>query len=330
MFLALLGVSEAIFVPPAWPHLTPLHRLVLPTIVALPYLLIYKTVTSDSSIITPDNHEKNMRYYPYDWALFYPGQVCRTCRLLKPARSKHCSICKACVARHDHHCVWVNNCLGRSNYGYFVALLFTLSILLTYGSYLGHIILTKALQETTLRRSQGIASRSHWSEGKDWSTWFKLWGWAFANDVRIGSVALLALMTAPLALGLLLYHAYLVWAGMTTNESHKWADWREDIVDGVVFKGRKSQLVSTSGAINHDTEPDVAWPVGSDQVLVRRESRCSPSAEIDGRSAAVTFTFDAETINYGQDWVHVKSLQEVQNMYDLGLWENIKVLLIDR
>jgi len=30
----------------------------------------------------------------------------------KPKRAHHCRICRKCVFRMDHHCNWINNCVG--------------------------------------------------------------------------------------------------------------------------------------------------------------------------------------------------------------------------
>ncbi len=40
---------------------------------------------------------------------------CQQCRAFKPASSHHCKICKRCIVRMDHHCPWLNNCVGINN-----------------------------------------------------------------------------------------------------------------------------------------------------------------------------------------------------------------------
>jgi len=49
------------------------------------------------------------------------SRVCTTCWILKDLRTKHCSECNVCVCEFDHHCVWLNNCVGGGNHRRFIA-----------------------------------------------------------------------------------------------------------------------------------------------------------------------------------------------------------------
>lgn len=42
-------------------------------------------------------------------------KMCDICNTVKPPRTHHCSQCKRCVIRMDHHCVWIANCVGLHN-----------------------------------------------------------------------------------------------------------------------------------------------------------------------------------------------------------------------
>jgi len=53
-------------------------------------------------------------------------------------RTFHCSRCDHCISVHDHHCVWINNCVGERNYRYFFIFLLMGTLASAYLSILAY------------------------------------------------------------------------------------------------------------------------------------------------------------------------------------------------
>ena len=55
-------------------------------------------------------------------------QLCPDCETIRTSRSRHCSVCGYCIERFDHHCPWINNCVGIRNHNYFFMYVLTQAI----------------------------------------------------------------------------------------------------------------------------------------------------------------------------------------------------------
>ncbi|XP_043702767.1 probable protein S-acyltransferase 15 isoform X2 [Telopea speciosissima] len=119
------------------------------------------------------------------------SRYCDKCSTYKPPRAHHCRVCERCVLRMDHHCLWVNNCVGFSNYKPFVVLITYTTVGCIYSLVM---IMSGALQ-------------------KDWE--FGPLKMVYITCGSIIGVLCLILVT------LLGWHLYLLSHNMTTIEYHE-------------------------------------------------------------------------------------------------------------
>ncbi|CAF2037640.1 unnamed protein product [Rotaria magnacalcarata] len=67
--------------------------------------------------------------------MFDSEHFCTWCLVRRPLRSKHCRACQRCVAKFDHHCPWVDNCVGDKTLPYFTGFIFFTPICLLFFLY---------------------------------------------------------------------------------------------------------------------------------------------------------------------------------------------------
>lgn len=286
-YLALITLGIAAFLRDGWIYLSPSQKLLAMTVVPTPYVTLYLAAYTDPGIITPENVSRALAMYPADDIIF-PAvpPSCRTCHTPKPARSKHCSICKGCVAKHDHHCIWINNCVGLNNTRYFILFLLATNVLLLVGGVLSFGVLTTIIDDAGIEKAL-----------LSWGGYIGVYSLAIVQEVYIGAVFLICGLCGVLSAVFTGYHGYLIWAGTTTSETMKWADWKEDIQDGMVFMADEEEEEEEVDPRGERWRRQRLWRLG------------------DGEGT--------ETLPRDALWKRVESLDEVENIYDEGGWRNL-------
>ncbi|KAH7845476.1 hypothetical protein Vadar_002687 [Vaccinium darrowii] len=258
IYLAIIGATYYIIVKSSFVYipgyyLSEVHRYTSLLAVAVGILLFLLTSFSDPGTVNAENVSLYISAYPYD-NMIYSEKECSTCKIQKPARSKHCSICNRCVARFDHHCGWMNNCIGERNTRYFVAFLLWHFLLCMYGTVAIGLILAGQVREFKviyiLKGYYGIEN-SFWSLAPHVIQWLAA---SYNNQILL--MVFLAIVSLLLS-GFFGYHASLCLSNTTTNETFKWEEylsWQTKVHEA---KASDAALKASISGLSNESKPPV-------------------------------------------------------------------------
>jgi len=221
VYLILVNGGWCLFYWHGQRHFIPLtswHTPVIAATMALNFITFMLCSRTSPGVVTKESAEQQCAIFPYDHSLYLPKVMCPTCQLQKPARSKHCSYCDRCVLKFDHHCVWVNNCIGLRNYRFFVWFLLQHAFFCAYGTYLIAHMLEHVIDERDLWNVQYRDPET----GKfvQSNKWFVFQYLTYYHGTLWGLLLLLSIMCVVLS-GFTAYHLFLALSNRTTNERSK-------------------------------------------------------------------------------------------------------------
>ena len=125
-------------------------------------------------------------------------KYCKKCDLYRPPRSMHCRQCKKCVLRMDHHCPWIQNCVGAGNTKFFI-------LFLTYGT-LTCLYYSALCAYTVMHAFEGKGQLRH-SEAAAWAA------------LLVGSAIIVFMLLFMLG-GLAGWNIYLLFKNQTALENY--------------------------------------------------------------------------------------------------------------
>ncbi|VDL78716.1 unnamed protein product [Nippostrongylus brasiliensis] len=205
--------------------------------------------------------------------------------LQEKEKTKHCRQCNFCVEVFDHHCIWLNNCIGKKNYRLFVVLLLSIVILAGGASIFG-------LAQVVFWVSEPSLLQHH----TEMILHMAVPTWAFLSASFISFASHLAITSTTAHL--LLFHVKLWKRGITTyrfilDQRQKKSTSRETIsghndshFERVISDGRPSALIGDS------LTPKIADVQQRPPQHMQIEDTARPYCSDKGRS--MTFVFVKE------------------------------------
>ncbi|XP_042401493.1 probable protein S-acyltransferase 7 [Zingiber officinale] len=125
-------------------------------------------------------------------------KCCRICKIYRPPRSCHCAVCDNCVEKFDHHCPWINQCIGLRNYRYYLVSVSSALVLFVY-----------------------IFAFAWWEIRKKWLNARMGLLQLLGDAPETFLLALFSFMVICFLGGIIIFHSYLIASNQTARENFK-------------------------------------------------------------------------------------------------------------
>lgn len=151
------------------------------------------------------------------------SNYCNICQVEVHPHSKHCRHCNKCIYEFDHHCVWLNNCIGSRNYRWFLCTLttaiinFTLLVLMSFVEFVAYY--TDKTNRQILQTYRDLNSSVNYAEAD-----FMIFYQPVTHEawlVLLGLYCIIGVVCIGLLMYLFVFHMYLLHKNLTTfNYNH--------------------------------------------------------------------------------------------------------------
>lgn len=149
------------------------------------------------------------------------SSICKKCIAPKPPRTHHCSVCRRCHLRMDHHCPWLDNCVGFYNHRHF----FLYMVFTVLGCLFLMVFGFEVMLEALITDEPVIPVVNFWTDCPISTRTLVI----FEAFLTSGCFLILG--------GLTLWHARLIHRGETSIEAHlNRSETRRLAVDGKVYR----------------------------------------------------------------------------------------------
>ncbi|GMK59485.1 hypothetical protein CspeluHIS016_0800910 [Cutaneotrichosporon spelunceum] len=135
---------------------------------------------------------------------------CRKCDAWKPDRCHHCRSCRQCVLKMDHHCPWLDNCVGYHNHKSFVLFTTYTCFMALYGGLEAAHETFRFFNDPPPDITPGPDAAQKWDDWEELRVAFK--------PVALLLIAIMGIVFGIAVGGLAGYHWFLVLNNRTTLE----------------------------------------------------------------------------------------------------------------